>query len=91
MQAIMTKYIGPTNTRGARIKATTGSGHASVTVPYDHALPDEAVHWVAARALIVKMGWKGPGNRPWGWVAGGTRDGLAWVPHDRSEGFWTVD
>lgn len=56
-QAIETKFLGPTNVRGSRIKATAQAG--SVTVPYDHALNSEANHTAAAVALCAKFGWKG--------------------------------
>ncbi len=38
-QAIITKYMGPTNSRISRIKATAWGG--SVTVPYTHDLKGE--------------------------------------------------
>ncbi len=57
MQAIMTKYYGPTNTRGSRIKAWCSGGSVSVT--YDHALSSEANHDAAALKLVEKMGWAG--------------------------------
>jgi hypothetical protein len=53
-QAIITKFISATNTRGARIKAT--SWHGSVTIPYDHALSEGRAHRAAADALCVKRG-----------------------------------
>jgi len=56
-QAIETRYLGPTNYRGGRIKATAWAG--SVTVPYDHALNTDGNHKAAADALIAKMGWTG--------------------------------
>lgn len=54
-QAIRTVYLGPTNSRGSRIKATCAAG--SVTVGYE----DDAVcaHAVAAQALLDKLGWEG--------------------------------
>lgn len=55
MQAIQTKYMGPTNTRGSRIKATAAAG--SITVGYDHALDVEGNHVAAAKALCAKLGW----------------------------------
>ena len=55
MQAIETKYLGPSNVKGARIKATASAG--SVTVGYDHALSLEANFRFAARALCAKFGW----------------------------------
>lgn len=58
MIAIHTKYIGPTNSRGSRIKAyTTGYGDRkgyTVTVPYDHALSGHLVHFEAVKALVSK-------------------------------------
>lgn len=55
-QAIVTKYFGPTNTRGARIKATSGGG-INVTIPYAHDLSNEAAHSQAAVALCQKLKW----------------------------------
>lgn len=56
-QAIETRYLGPTNTKGGRIKATSWAG--SVTVPYDHALNSEDNHRAAAMALVAKLQWQG--------------------------------
>jgi hypothetical protein len=56
-QAIETKYMGPTNTRGSRIKATAAAG--SVMVPFDYQLNPDGNHKAAADALIAKMGWQG--------------------------------
>jgi hypothetical protein len=39
VQAITTKYIGPSNVRGSRVKATAAAG--SVTLSWDHALNRE--------------------------------------------------
>lgn len=55
MQAIQTKYFGPTNSRGSRIKATCAAG--SLTIPYPYALSGQAAHRAAADALITKLGW----------------------------------
>lgn len=73
MQAIETRYLGPTNHRGARIKATTASG-ISKTVPYDHALSGMACHWEAARALAESLGWSA-GE----YVGGGTKSGYVFI------------
>lgn len=54
-QAILAKYLGPTNARGARIKATAQAG--SITVPWDHALGSEENYARAANALLKKLGW----------------------------------
>lgn len=56
MKAIMTKYIGPTNCRGSRIKAWDEDGN-KITIGYPHELSGEAVHAKAALALCEKMGW----------------------------------
>jgi hypothetical protein len=53
MIAIQTKYLGPTNTKGARIKAFTCNGH-SATIDYDYALGDELLHFKAVKALREK-------------------------------------
>lgn len=56
-QAIETKFLSATNSRGSRIKASAWGG--SATVGYDHALNPEGAHKAAADALIAKMGWTG--------------------------------
>lgn len=73
MQAIETKYLGPTDTRGSRIKAVTANGKHSLTVSYDDALSSEDAHGSAAMALAVKIGWTGE------MVAGSTRTGYVFV------------
>lgn len=55
MQAILTKYLGPTNSRGARIKATCAAGSITISYPYD--LSGQAVHRKAAESLVSKLGW----------------------------------
>ena len=56
-QAIQTAYLGPTNHRGGRVKASCDAG--SITVEWDHALDIAENHQWAARALIAKLGWLG--------------------------------
>ncbi len=53
MQAIETKYIGPTNYRGSRIKATCERG--SISISYDDALNSDEAHIAAADALVTKF------------------------------------
>lgn len=55
MQAIVTKFIGPSNTRGSRYKATCSAG--SVTVSADHSKNPDRNHLAAAEALVNKLGW----------------------------------
>jgi len=57
-QSITTRYIGPTNFRGSRIKATASSG-LSVTVSYEDALSIDDNHKAAAVALCKKYDWHG--------------------------------
>ena len=56
-QAITTKFIGPTNFRGARINAKAAAG--SLTVGYEHGLNISDNHAMAAQALAEKLGWEG--------------------------------
>lgn len=67
MQAIETKYLGPTNTRGARVKAACEAG--SVTMSWDYGLNTEGNHDAALEALVTKLGWFGV------WTRGGKADG----------------
>jgi hypothetical protein len=53
MKAIYTKYLGPTNTKGARIKAFTQGGF-SVSIPCPRELDNEARHFEAVKALVTK-------------------------------------
>jgi hypothetical protein len=55
MIAIQTKYICPTNSRGARLKAFTSNGQ-SVTIPYPYAHSYELSHFQAVKALVEKHG-----------------------------------
>ena len=56
-QAIVVKYLGPTNYRGSRYKATASAG--SVTLSYDYALNPTENALVAAQALADKYEWDG--------------------------------
>ena len=76
-QGIKTKAIPASDTRGARIKASTVFGF-SCTVPYNYECPtNEGAHWEAVKALINKH------NLHWGldWVCGVVDDkGYVFVP-----------
>lgn len=54
-QAITTRYIGPTNYKGSRVKAKAQAG--SITIEWDDALNSEDNHTAAAKALMAKFGW----------------------------------
>jgi hypothetical protein len=71
MQAIETKYLGPTNHKGARIVAKCDAGR--VVVSYDHALGIYGNHEAAAKALLRKLEWTGR------WVGGGVAGGFVFV------------
>lgn len=80
MQAIVTKYFGPGNVRGSRIKATASAG--SVTIEWDSSLNADKNHCAAARALTLKFGWD------YGtWHCGGmpNSNDRVWVCPDRHE------
>ena len=72
MQTIITKYLGPTNHRGSRIKARQSASYAgtpkSITVDWDYSLNTEHNHKAAAIAFAAKMGWHGE------WVGGDNGD-----------------
>lgn len=52
MKAIQTKYLSPTANKGPRIKATCWS--KSVTIPFNHALRTEGVHFEAVKEFVKK-------------------------------------
>jgi hypothetical protein len=53
MQAIQTKYLPATNTRGSRIKATCERG--SITIPYPYELSGDECHREAVRQLVARF------------------------------------
>jgi len=55
MQAIVTKYLGPTNYRGSRVTARCQAKR--ITVSWDDALGSDENHDVAARMLAESLGW----------------------------------
>lgn len=55
MQAILTKYLPPTNHRGQRVAASCDARR--ITVPWDYALGISENHAVAARILAQRLGW----------------------------------
>jgi len=55
MQAILTRYLPITSSRGSRIKAIAAAG--SVTIPYPHELDTESAHRAAALALRERLDW----------------------------------
>ncbi len=57
MQAIQTKFLPPTNAKGARVKAWCDAG--SITLPWDHARDVQKNHENAFISLVNKLGWRG--------------------------------
>lgn len=72
MQTITTKYHGPTNTKGARISATT-TGGKRIYIPFDYEHDDTHNHAAAAQALRDEQNWAGE------MVGGHTKTGMVWV------------
>ena len=68
-QAIVTKYHGPTNTRGSRISARCNARR--IYVAWDYELDVDANHWAAAMRPVRIMGWGGE------WVCGSLPDACA--------------
>lgn len=75
MKTILTKYMGPTNCRGSKIKASDEDGN-TVTLPYDSAKNSNDCHLEAAVALCQKMDWIGKLH------GGHTKAGMVWVFYD---------
>lgn len=70
-QAIETRFLGPTNHRGARIVAKCQAGRIVIPYSYEHSC--EECHRGAAMALASKLGWSGS------LIGGGSADGKGYV------------
>ncbi len=81
-RAIVTKFLGATEHRGSRIKATLLDYPDTVTVPYEYGEDSWANHLNAAKELAAMTGWGGA------WL-GGTLgpDRWVWVRSDKSYSF----
>ena len=80
MQAITTKFLSPTDTRGSRIKASCPAGRITISYPYEVDGEQEA-HTEAAKALIQKLGWTSNGYGKW--FVGATESGYVFVASGR--------
>lgn len=58
MQAIVTRYHGPTDYHGSRITARCESGRLTIPYPFERNAGEDA-HRVAAEALRDRLGWAG--------------------------------
>ena len=57
---IVTKYISPSNVKGARIKAyRSGDAKISKTYSYPHELSGSDAHEAVAKAFMQHLGWNG--------------------------------
>ena len=72
MQTISVKYLNATNTKGARVKATTTGGHSLIEAR-DYALNFEQQAARVALELKHKMEWFSP------MVGGTTKEGMVFV------------
>ena len=70
-QAIITRHLCPTNTRGSRVKATAKAG--SVTLHWNYALDSYENHIKACEALVAKFNLGGV------WYGGETDAGYVFV------------
>jgi hypothetical protein len=83
--AIETKYVGPTNARGARIVARAGNDAGRLTVYWDHSQGLEENHKAAARALAAKLGWDGA------WRMGWSVNGAVFVRSVRTGDYFRIE
>ena len=77
MQAIRTRYHGPTDTRGSRISAACEAGR--IYMPYRHELNLENNHAAAVGLLVVKLGWHTSRGDRATMVGGGFDGDMYWV------------
>jgi hypothetical protein len=80
MKTITTRYLGPTNYRGSRIKASDQDGN-KVIMTYRDEFNSEENHKTVAKALCEKMGWFGK------LFGGYTKNGMVWVFRDERNSF----
>jgi hypothetical protein len=78
MQAIRTKFYGPTNTRGSRIQAKAEAG--AIFMNWDYALGVDGNHRAACELLRAKLGWTRYEGSSYTPMVGGEFDGAHyWV------------
>ena len=86
MVAIQTKYFGPTNYNGSRIRVWRADSSYNddphrLTVSWHYALGVGENHTAAIRLYVERAGWDRPNGR---WVVGGGTTGnvAVWVSED---------
>lgn len=67
MQAIQTRFFGPTNTKPARVKAYCDAGSVWFGFHNGPGKTEREAYHLAAKQLATKLGWSGV------WVGGGVR------------------
>jgi hypothetical protein len=72
---VQTKWLGPTNHKCARVRATNVSSGATVVVSWDHGLNVSENHIAAARALLTKCDQP----QPDGFLMCGTKDQTGYI------------
>lgn len=78
MQAIVTKYLGATERRPSRVKASAQAG--SIIVNWDDAKDIDGNHYAAALALAHKFGWLADRDMHGGGLPDGTGNAYVLVP-----------
>lgn len=76
MQTISTKYFGPTDHRGSRIKAQASGAKTTYWHDWDYSRHVELNHRSAALQLLKKLNWEEVKGT---WIMGGTEDGYIFV------------
>jgi hypothetical protein len=71
MQAITTKYLGPTNTKESRIRVSSQAGSRTFSWKYETGVEEN--HVAAAMAYADFMSWNGE------WVGGALPDGTGYA------------
>lgn len=83
MQAIVTKYLGPTNFRGSRVVAKCQAKRISVS--WDDALDVDGNHAAAANQLVSELGWTNYGKLVGGGLPGGEGNCYVFVKDKASQ------
>ena len=83
MQTITTKYLGPTDYKGSRFKATHSGGFTSVTMSMDYGMEHAGNHTRVAFMLAEKLNWEGD------YIGGHTKDGMVFVDARPNHSFHT--
>lgn len=89
MQAIKTRYYGPTGSKGPRIRCVCDAG--SLTVPYPHEFNEETAHAFAASRLMVRLGWTRANGYAGLWTTGALPNQSGYVHVYRDGGFTPDD